>query len=143
MQDHLVHPNKIVEKKKPLDSLVKEARTLIYKHTIMFYYCNSLCDVMPLSLINMDTTFCKGIKDIKNFDRTSRYIFYDLITYLTDETWDLICTSKVKHNNYFNFFFFCLTDWPIIERDGAMGNETFYREGLIKPKKRIIFLLYL
>ena len=51
----------------------------------MFYYCNSLCDVMSLSLINMDTTFCKGVLDIKNFDSHDTS-FKDLITYLTDET---------------------------------------------------------
>lgn len=72
------------------------------------------------------------------------YIFYHLTTYLnTDETWDLICTKKLEQNNYFNFFFFCLTEWPTIKRDGAMKKETFYQDGLIKRKKRIIFLLYL
>ena len=62
------HPNKMFRfpspdrpiffeksKKKIPDSLVKEANTLIYKHTILFIN-NNWYDVMSLSLIIIDTT---------------------------------------------------------------------------------------
>ena len=52
-------------KKKIPDSLVEEASTLIYKHTILFYELkNNWYDVTSLSLINIDTTFFKGCLDI-------------------------------------------------------------------------------
>ena len=65
---------------------------------------NNWYDVMSLSLINIDTTFLKAVK---TFD------------------------SRV---NIHSFFFFFPTDRPTITRDGAMGNETFYWDGLHSAK---------
>ena len=40
-----------------------------------------------------------------------------------------MCKSKLEHK-VFILFFVCPTDRPTITKDGAMGNETFYWDGL-------------
>ena len=86
------------------DSLVKEASTLIYKHTMLFYN-NNWFDVMSLSLINIDTTF---LKTVETFDSRKDHVFELTLqpSFLTQQP------GLLWNPDPFVFIFFFLPDRP-------------------------------
>ena len=80
---------------------------------------------MSLSLINIETTFFKGCLDID-----SRVDFVTRLSCLAARPSLELWNPSVHYFIY--FFFYCPPDRHTITRDGAMGNETFYCNGLTK-----------
>ena len=90
---------------------------------------------MSLSLINIDTTFFKGCLDNWYSKRPRfRVDFVTRLSYLA--AWSSMEPRSLQV--FVFFFFFCPIDRPTITRDGAMGDETFYWDGLAGTEMLLI-----